>query len=84
MIRRNPWTALLWAIGCFLVAGSAVLQAWTAQVYFQPVATEPDDPVQSFLLQLAGAITLPAALVGVATMAGSLFLHVWRRTHAVL
>lgn len=80
MIRRTPWTALLWVIGCVLVVGSAALQAWTAQIYFQPVAPDPDDPVQNFLLQLAGAITLPAALVGIATMAGLLFLHARRRT----
>lgn len=80
MIRRNPWTALLWVIGCVLVAGAAVLQAWTAQIYFQPAATDPENPVQSFFLLLADAITLPAALVGFATMAGLLFLHARRRT----
>jgi hypothetical protein len=80
MTRRNPWTALLWVIGCVLVVGAAALQGWTAQVYFQAAATEPENPVQSFFLLLAGAIAPPAALVGVATMAGLLFLHARRRS----
>jgi hypothetical protein len=79
MTRRNPWAVLLWVIGCVLVVGAGALQAWTAQVYFDPAGTEPG-VVQSFFLLLAGAIAPPAALVGVATMAGLLFLHARRRS----
>jgi hypothetical protein len=79
MIRRNPWMALLWVIGCVLVLGTAGMQTWTAWFYFQTDLAVVGDPVLTTLAQIAGALALPAALVGIATVAGLLFLHAKRR-----
>jgi len=61
MIRRNPWMALLWVIGCVLVLGTAGMQTWTAWFYFQTDLAVVGDPVLTTLAQIAGALALPAA-----------------------
>ncbi|MGX5682207.1 hypothetical protein [Schumannella luteola] len=78
-LRGNPWVVVLWSVAVLFSAGGLGM-TW----YSQQLAVAPDvgTPVSYYVLPAVLGAVAPIVLgVGLATLAGVLFLHAvrWRR-----